>query len=156
VKTLAASLMLAAALTACSGSETAARRLPDTRLPTLAGIAGPSLAQCTTDKCLTVLVAPWCSVCHRAAPSIVLLRRFLDKAGVASRVVVGASNDLPEIKKFAAEFGPDALLDEGGALSARGVPLFLVTDRQGRVLKAVDGFPNAPGPEELARYLELL
>jgi thiol-disulfide isomerase/thioredoxin len=151
-------LALAAALSACSGggSSTYAQNLPDARLPTLAGIPGPSLAACPTDKCLTILVAPWCSVCHRAAPSIVTLRRFLDKSGVASRVVVGSSDDLPAIKKFAAEFGSDSLLDDGGALRSRGVPCFLVTDRRGKVLKTVNGFPNVPGPEELARYLDLI
>jgi hypothetical protein len=151
-------LALATALSACSGGESSSRAfvLPDVRLPTLAGIPGPSLAACPTDKCLTVLVAPWCTVCHQAAPNIVILRRYLDKVGVASRVVVGASDDLGQIKKFAAEFGPDALLDDGGALHSRGVPTFLVTDRKGKVLKSVNGFPNAPGPAELARYLDLI
>lgn len=154
----AAVLALAVALSACSGGGEASRAqtLPDVRLNTLAGVPGPSLATCPTDKCLTVLVAPWCSVCHRAASSIVILRRYLDKAGVASRVVVGASEDLGQIRTFAAEFGPDSLLDDAGALRSRGVPLFLVTDRKGRVLKAVNGFPNAPGPAELARYLDLI
>ena len=154
---LAVALALAAALSACSdGGSGAARTLPDARLPTLAGILGPSLASCPTDKCLTVLVAPWCSVCHQAAPDIVSLRRFLDQAGVSSRVVVGASDDLPAIRTFAAEFGPDALLDDAGALTSRGVPLFLVSDRRGRVLKVVDGFPQTDGPEDLARLLGLI
>ena len=85
-----------------------------------------------------------------------MLRRFLDKSGVASRVVVGSSDDMAAIKKFAAEFGSDSLLDDGGVLRSRGVPCFLVTDRSGKVLKAVNGFPNVPGPEELARYLDLI
>jgi hypothetical protein len=154
---LAAVLALAAAFAACSGSDRSfAPKLPDVRLPTLAGIPGPSLASCPTDKCLTVLVAPWCPVCHRSASSIVLLRRFLDEHGVASRVVVGASDDAAAIKKFASVFGPDALLDEGGALDSRGVPAFFVTDRQGRLLKSVPGFPRASGPEELARDLDLI
>lgn len=150
-------LAVAAALAACSGGENpVARRLPDARLATLAGIQGPSLAECPTDRCLTVLVAPWCSVCHGAAPSIVRLRRYLDRAGVSSRVVVGASDDLAEIKKFAAEFGPDALLDPDGRMSARSVPLFLVSGRDGKIVKVVNGFPNTNGPEELARYLKLI
>jgi hypothetical protein len=153
---LAVALALSVLASCSNAGPVAVRTLPDARLPTLAGIDGPSLATCPTDKCLTVLVAPWCSVCHGAASSIVSLRRTLDRAGVASRVVVGASDDLPAIRKFAAEFGSDALLDAGGALSARGVPLFLVSDRQGRILKVVDGFPQTAGPEDLARYLGLL
>lgn len=155
VRAAAVALLLAAGLAACS-SGGAPRGLPNLRLPTLGGISGPSLASCPTAKCLTVLVAPWCGICHHAAPSIVRLRRYLDGIGVASRVVVGASDDLPAIKEFAAEFGPDALLDEAGAMRARGVPLFLVSDRRGRVLAAVDGFPNVRGPEEFARALGLL
>lgn len=157
MRSLAFALALAAALSACSGSgETRVPRLPNARLPTLAGIPGPSLDSCPTDKCLTVLVAPWCPVCHRSAASIVLLRRFLDENGVASRVVVGASDDAAAIKKFAAEFGSDTLLDQDGVLDSRGVPAFFVTDRQGRLLKSVPGFPRASGPEELARDLDLI
>jgi hypothetical protein len=153
----AAVLALAAGLAACSGEgAVAVRTMPADRLTTLAGIAGPSLASCPTDKCLTVLVAPWCSVCHHAAGSIVLLRRALDRAGVSSRVVVGASDDLPAIRAFAAEFGSDSLLDPGGVLSSRGVPLFLVSDRQGRILKVVNGFPSLASPDDLARYLGLI
>ncbi|MFI5346507.1 MAG: TlpA disulfide reductase family protein [Elusimicrobiota bacterium] len=159
MRPLAAVLALAAALSACSsggGSDAYVRRLPDARLSTLAGIPGPSLATCPTDKCLTVLVAPWCAICRRETPVIIALRKALDRAGVASRIVVGSSDDLPAIRKFAAEFGPDALLDDGGALRSRGVPAFLVTDRKGRILKAVNGFPSGAGPDELARYLDLI
>jgi len=144
-------------LSACSdGATHVARRLPDARLMTLAGTPGPSLASCPTDKCLTVLVAPWCGVCHGAVPEIVAFRRWLDARGVASRVIVGASDDLPAIKDFAKEFGADALLDPEQTVGSRSVPLFLVSDREGKVLKAVGGLPRAGGPEELARYLELI
>lgn len=152
----ALAVLALAALAACSRHDpSVARRLPDARLPTLAGPSGQSLAQCPTDKCLTVLVAPWCGVCHRAAPDIVRLRRYLDAAGVASRVVVGLSDAGP-IREFAAEFGADTLLDAGGVLTARGVPLFLTSDRTGKVIGVVNGFPMADSPAELARSLGLL
>jgi hypothetical protein len=152
---------LAFALVSCSGGDASdshvARELPDARLTTLAGIQGPTLSSCPTSKCLTVLVAPWCSVCHQAAPLIVSLRRLLDRRGVSSRVVVGASDDLVEIKSFAAQFGADALLDPGGVLSSRGVPLFLVTDDRGHILRVINGFPStAQSSEDLARILELI
>ena len=135
-------------LAACGGGPSS--KLPDVRLATLGGPLGPSLSSCPTAKCLTVVVAPWCSVCHAVTPDIVRLRRFLDKAGVSSRVVVGLS-DLAKIKEFAALYGSDAMLDPGGAMPARGVPLFLVTDRTGAVVKRLDGFPSgASTPEELA------
>ncbi len=142
------------ALTACGGGE-ASSKLPDVRLPTLGGPLGPSLASCQTAKCLTVVVAPWCGVCHQVTPDIVRLRRFLDKAGVGSRVVVGLA-DLAPIKAMAAAFGSDALLDPTGAVAARGVPLFIVTNRDGEVVKRVNGFPSgASSPEELAAFFGL-
>lgn len=141
-------------LPACGGGEGPAK-LPDVRLRTLGGPLGPSLASCATEKCLTVLVAPWCGVCHSATPDIVRLRRFLDKAGVGSRVVVGLA-ELEPIKGMAALFGSDALLDPEGAMPARGVPLFVVTDRSGRIVKRVNGFPRgASSPDELAAYFGL-
>lgn len=143
------------ALTACGG-ESVATRLPDVRLPTLGGPLGPSLASCLTEKCLTVIVAPWCTVCHQVTPDIVRLRRFLDKAGISSRVVVGLSPDLEPIKEMAALYGSDALLDQGGAVAARGVPLFIVTNRAGDVIKRVNGFPRgASTPDDLAAFFGL-
>ena len=148
-------MLAALAASACGGSETSSK-LPDVRLPTLGGPLGPSLAACATEKCLTVVVAPWCGVCHQVTPDIVRLRRFLDKAGVGSRVVVGLSQELEELKGMAALFGSDSLLDPDGALNARGVPQFIVTDRSGAVIKRVSGFPRgASSPDELAAYFGL-
>lgn len=156
MKTAAVVLALTAVLAACSGEDSsAARRLPDARLPTLGGPLGPSLAECPSDKCLTVVVAPWCGVCHQAAPDIIRLRGFLDANGVASRVVVGL-DEIGPIREFAAEFGPDSLLDPGRVMSPRGVPLFLVSDRTGKVLKVVNGFPQTDSAAALADALGLL
>lgn len=143
------------ALTACGG-ESVASRLPDVRLATLAGPLGPSLATCNTEKCLTVIVAPWCGICHQVTPDIVRLRRFLDKAGVGSRVVVGLSPELDQLKEMAALFGSDSLLDTDGAVAVRGVPVFIVTNRAGDVVKRVSGFPRGMStPDELAAFFGL-
>lgn len=148
---LLASILAAAA---CGGAD-APSTLPDVRLSTLGGPLGPSLGACATDKCLTVVVAPWCGVCHQVTPDIVRLRRFLDKAGVGSRVVVGLA-ELGELKGMAALFGSDTLLDPEGVVAARGVPLFLVTDRSGAILKRVNGFPRgASSADELAAFFGL-
>ncbi|MBI5246286.1 MAG: hypothetical protein HY923_03830 [Elusimicrobia bacterium] len=152
----APAVLLAALITlaACGGGDTASR-LPDVRLPTLGGPLGPSLATCATAKCLTVIVAPWCSVCHQVTPDIVRLRRFLDKTGVSSRVVVGLA-EIEPIKEFAALYGSDALLDDQGAIKARGVPQFIVTNRAGDVIKRVGGFPRgASSSADLAAYFDL-
>ena len=157
MKPLAVALAFAAALAGCSGrAEDSQRPLPDERLAMLTGVLAPSLATCPTDKCLTVLVAPWCGVCHGAVPEIVAFRKWLDTHGVSSRVIVGASDDREAVASFAKEFGKDAQLDYDQSLHTRSVPLFLVTDRTGRVLKSVGGLPRADSPETLARYLELL
>ncbi len=138
--------LLLLALTACSAADGAAP-LPDVRLKTLGGATGDSLASCPTDKCLTVVVAPWCGVCHQVQPDVVRLRRYLDEKGVTSRVVVGLAS-LEDIKPFAEKFGPDAMLDPDGAVKARGVPLFVTTERGGKVLKVLPGYPR--GPETLS------
>ncbi len=149
---LLASILAAAAC----GDGASGPKLPDVRLATLGGPLGPSLATCNTGKCLTVIVAPWCGVCHQVTPDIVRLRRFLDKAGVSSRVVVGLSTDLAPIKEMAALFGSDTLLDPDGAVTARGVPLFIVTNRAGEVVKRVSGFPRgASSADELADFFGL-
>ena len=142
------------ALAAC-GDGASSAKLPDVRLSTLGGPLGPSLATCATEKCLTVIVAPWCTVCHQVTPDIVRLRRFLDKTGVGSRVVVGLA-DLGPIKEMAALYGSDALLDPDGAMAARGVPLFITTNRAGDIINRVNGFPSdASTPAELASYFGL-
>ena len=153
-RSAAAVLVGALALSSC-GNGGSFSQLPDVRLSTLGGPLGPSLAKCPTEKCLTVVLAPWCGVCHAVTPDIVRLRRFLDKAGVSSRIVVGLA-DLTQIKGFAALYGSDALLDPDGEMTARGVPLFLVTNRKGEIIKRFDGFPNgASTAPELAGFFGL-
>ena len=141
---LALVLLAAAGCTGSGPGPGGQSALPDVRLKTLGGATAESLAGCPTDKCLTVLVAPWCGVCHQVTPDIVRLRRHLDEKGVTSRVVVGMAS-LDEITPFAARYGPDALLDPDGAFKARGVPLFVTTARGGKVLKTVPGFPRGSG-----------
>jgi hypothetical protein len=90
-------------------------------------------------------------------PEIVDFRRYLSARGVSSRVVVGQSDDLGAIKEYAENFGADALLDDSGAVPSRGVPAFIVTGRDGRILRALNGFPSGVrGPDDLARQLGLL
>lgn len=153
---LFATLLTALLLTSCSGDAgEGGGKLPDVRLQTLGGATGPSLAACPTDKCLTVLVAPWCGVCHQVSGDVIRLRRYLDEQGIASRVVVGMAT-LEEIKPFAERFGSDTLMDPDGAFKARGVPLFVTTDRDGKVLKTVPGFPRGSGTlGDLAAYFGL-
>lgn len=133
------------------------RDMPDVRLATVAGPLAASLSTCPTDKCLTVIVAPWCGICRKEAPNIVQFRRWLATKGVSSRVVVGLSPDAKAVRAFAADFGPDAQLDPDVKVQARATPTFLVSDRDGKILKILEGFPSASkGPGDLARLLELI
>ena len=118
---------------------------------------------CPAAKCLTVYVAPWCGVCRASTAFINAVTGFLSARGVPARVVVG--KDSPEaVAAYASDFGPGTLLDpEGRVPLAGGVPQFIVTSSDGRVLKRQPGVPGiipAPVPEDevrrLASYLGLL
>lgn len=118
---------------------------------------------CPAAKCLTVYVAPWCGVCRASTAFINAVTAFLNENGVPARVVVG--KDSPEaVAAYAADFGPETLLDpEGRVPLAGGVPQFIVTSSDGKVLKRQPGVPGivpAPVPESevrrLVSYLGLL
>jgi hypothetical protein len=131
--------------------------LTDRPLETLSGAMASPLSECPTSKCLTVVVAPWCGVCHAITPHILALRPYLAAKGVATRVVVGHAA-LETLKPFAAPYGPDTQLDpDSASVPAKdGVPMFVVTDYEGRRLKRVVGFPSgSPTPESLASAFAL-
>ena len=159
MRSLVPAALLASAFCACSGNglESFGAHLPDIQLvmPS-SGEMGPSLASCPTEKCLTVVVAPWCPVCHSVTENIKAVRGYLKAAGVTSRVVVGLSPDSNALKQYAEEFGPDAQIDLARVLKPSGVPAFIVSDRGGKVLKTVAGFPgNAESSPALASALGL-
>ena len=150
--------LLAAAtlsLGACSSEPPAKPYLPPIELAKLAGGAGGSMASCPTEKCLTVYVAPWCGYCRAGTPTMIALRAFLKTKNVATRFVVGMA-PLEDVKEYAKEFGPEALLDPDNAMGVRGgVPHFFVSDATGRVLKRVPGLPQTGDVELLAAYFGL-
>lgn len=156
----AACLLLGLLLGACSGgSKTAFRGLS---LERLGGGEKVVLDSCPTARCVTVYVAPWCGYCRKSVGLIQAFRAHLKKTGVESRVIVG--RDGPEaVRAYAAEFGPDALLDAAGAVPLPGgVPHFVSTDAAGAALKRVSGIPPAFSPpfsedllEGMARSLAL-
>ncbi|MBI5622664.1 MAG: TlpA family protein disulfide reductase [Elusimicrobia bacterium] len=129
-------------------------RMPDIRLQTLSQQTGPSLSSCATATCLTVYVAPWCGYCRRGTPVILALRKLLADNGVSMRVIVGM-DAMEAVRAYAAEFGPDTLLDPDGAFRVSGVPHFLVSDASGAITKRVPGLPPYDEPEGVAAYLGL-
>lgn len=164
---LLAGLLLASAL-AFIGLRTlsgrASEALPEGPLLLAAASGGTQdWAACAAQKCLTVYVAPWCGVCRASTDFINAVTAFLNKNGVPARVVVGKDSPAA-VAAYAADFGPGTLLDpEGRVPLAGGVPQFIVTSADGRVLKRQPGVPGIvapPIPEEdvrrLANYLGLL
>lgn len=147
-------LVLVAALAACSSKP----ELTEIPLPTLAGPKAAPLSECPTAKCLTIVVAPWCGVCHAIVPYILALRHYLAAKGVATRIVVGLA-PLEALKPMAVPYGPDTQLDpepESLVPAKDGVPMFVVTDYDGALLKRVNGFPSGPTtPESIAGALDL-
>jgi hypothetical protein len=141
---------LLAALAACSRAPAA---LPTDALPTLEG-KSVSLSSCPTEKCLTVQVAPWCHYCRAATPLLLKLRPYLAERGVTMRFVVGLDK-MAALRDYAAVFGPDTALDAKGAVGGSGVPHFMVSDRQGRVIKDVPGMPQLDTVEDVAAYFGL-
>lgn len=131
----------------------------------LAAVSGERVtwSSCPAAKCLTVYVAPWCGVCRASTGFIKAFVAAMESGGVPSRVVVGRGAP-DEVADYAGEFGPRALLDVGGRVPLTGgVPQFIVTASDGRVLKRQPGVPriiDPPVPPEdiraLAEHLGLL
>lgn len=132
--------------------------IKDISLKRLGGGAEVSLSACPAAKCLTVTVAPWCGYCRRSTAMIRALGEYLKRHNVATRVIVSKDEDAA-LRSYAQEFGPDALLDPESKIEVNGVPHFLVTDAQGRVLTQVAGAPAGVqepfNDEKLARVAKL-
>ncbi len=147
-----ATLLLAVSVCACSSRP----ELTEVPLKTLAGAKAAPLSACPTTKCVTVVVTPWSGVCHAAAPNILELQKHLAAAGITTRIVVGQA-EMEKLTPFAGVFGPETQLDAENAVPVKsGVPMFVVTDDQGKLLKRINGFPSGPlTPENLAAALDL-
>jgi len=102
------------------------------------------LPDCAAEKCLTVYVTPWCPYCRAASGAIKALRDHLKDDGVPVRVIVG-KDDEEKVRSYAAEFGPDTLLDPDAKMTARGVPHFYVSSDGGAVIAEQSGAsPDEP------------
>ncbi len=98
--------------------------------------------RCLQDRCLTIVVAPWCPACQRAKPTIEGLREQLESEGRPVSLVIAM--DKPEaLEREAATFEKPVVLDVAGRFYKRakvkGVPYFAVTNRKGEVLEKLSG-----------------
>jgi hypothetical protein len=120
----------------------AAGVLPQSPLPVLSGGEEVSLSRCPTEKCLTVYVAPWCGYCRASTGAVKALKEYLRERNVSTRIVVGLDKEA-NLRDYAREFGPETVLDAGGAVAVQGgVPHFYISDRSGRVLRELAGVPQ--------------
>lgn len=111
-------------------------------LRTVDGKTARDMGDCSSPKCLTMYVAPWCGICRRSTGVIAALRDHLNEQGIETRVVVG--RDSPgEVRAYALEFGDGTFTDASGVFPIKGgVPNFIVSDPQGGVLKVSPGVPG--------------
>lgn len=98
--------------------------------------------RCYEKKCLTVYVAPWCPACKGLKPTIVALREALVDEGVDVKVVVG--NDSPKnTTAYAKTYPFPVYLDANSSFynkaGIRGVPNFIVTNREGGIINKLAG-----------------
>jgi hypothetical protein len=131
----------------------------------LAAVGGgeTALKSCPTARCLNVYMSPWCGVCRASTDLIKELRPWLAERGVATRVIIG--RDRPDaVTDYAKVFGPETLVDAEGRFPLQGgVPQFVISDGEGRILRSQPGvlrIVRPPIPESeldaLARALDLL
>jgi hypothetical protein len=128
--------------------------LPDVGLTTLGG-EKVLLTACPTEKCLVVVLSPWCPHCHNAAANIKALRGYIKEQGDATKIVVGKDSPAA-VRQFAEEFGDDTLLDPEGAVPANGVPHFYAIYDGGGIIKEQGGaYEGAVDPTKWAGELGL-
>jgi len=99
--------------------------------------------RCPEAKCLTIYVAPWCPQCARAKPMILKLTEELRSEGVEVSVIVGS--DSPKaVKNYAKKYPFPVLLDADKSFfnktDLRGVPFFISSNRDGKIIKSHAGF----------------
>jgi thiol-disulfide isomerase/thioredoxin len=105
-------------------------------------VSGAVGGRCSSKKCLTVYVAPWCPACKALKPTIISMRDELEAEGVEVKVIVG-NDSLKATKKYASTYPFPTLLDPDSAFykkaKKRGVPFFMVSNSKGKVTDDLTG-----------------
>jgi hypothetical protein len=91
----------------------------------LSRAVAPYVAQ--QGRSVTVYVAPWCAWCKKGAPQFGQLADGLRSRGYSVKIVVGQA-PREQLDAFAAQIGPDAVVDPAGSNPLRGVPAYIVAD----------------------------
>ncbi|MFH2202236.1 MAG: hypothetical protein ABIJ96_03895 [Elusimicrobiota bacterium] len=137
-------------------NQRAALSLAGHELRTLDGARTVDLGQCRTPRCVTIYVAPWCGICQRSTAFLNAVHKYLEARNIDTRIVVGRGN-LENVKRYAPDFGPDALIDAEGKVPLQGgVPNFIVSTPTGEIIKTQAGVPGLyepPFSESLMRQM---
>ena len=105
-------------------------------------VSGKLGGRCTSKKCLTVYVAPWCPACKKLKPTIISMKNQLEIEGMEVKVVVG-NDSQKATEKYASSYPFPTLLDADGKFFKKakqsGVPFFLVSNSKGKVISELTG-----------------
>lgn len=102
--------------------------------------------QCIKDRCLTVVVAPWCPTCRALNGMIISLRDQVEADGYPVNVVVAM--DKPRaLAQYAASYAKPVALDVDGKfwkqVKIKAVPYFAVTNSKGEIVEFIySGHPD--------------
>lgn len=119
-------------------------------------IDGKIGGKCAESKCLAIYVAPWCPQCAKAKPMILKLTEELRAEGVEVAVVVGY--DEPKaVEDYAKKYPFPVLLDADNSFydktGLRGVPFFISSNKEGKIIESMAGFMN--NVDDMRTRLEL-
>jgi thiol-disulfide isomerase/thioredoxin len=97
---------------------------------------------CPKERCLTIVVAPWCPTCRRMKGTISALHAQLQAEGLPVTLVIGM--DKPDaLQAYAQQHQEPVLLDMNRSFTKRAkiraVPYFAVTNRKGEIIEEMKG-----------------
>ncbi|MFN9726954.1 TlpA family protein disulfide reductase [Acidovorax sp.] len=98
--------------------------------------------RCLQERCLTIVVAPWCPACRRMKGTISALRQQVEADGRPVFLVIGM--DKPEaLQNYARQHSETVLLDMNRSFTKRAnirsVPYFAVTNHKGEIVEEMKG-----------------
>lgn len=105
----------------------------------LSNMAG---GRCSSEKCLTIYVAPWCPACKKLNPMILSLREELLAENIDVTIIVG-QDSIKKTKDYADKYKFPVLLDPKGKFftkaDQRGVPFFIASNLKGEITAKISG-----------------
>jgi thiol-disulfide isomerase/thioredoxin len=155
IATLALSLAAGAARAVNEGE-----KAPDFALPSLDGGPQVKLSDFRGKVVLVDFWATWCAPCIQSIPEMQALAR---KMGGQPFAIVGVNTDGDDLRlrAFLARHPNEwmQVRDRGGKLAretygVRGYPTYLVLDREGRIVRKVEGWDPGGIPQQVTPWIE--